>query len=252
MQQLKNFVDQAVRTNPAGATDAAAAAERSPVTLTPYAPVTLSELDTDWHPRVAEAVDLARDWQRRKRKQANASLVLVARGIEGDVDRTGYGCGKTHIALACLWSICYTADGQPFLPVGKFYLANDVVSRRHDEPISTLLRPKAYLAQQDEETYELMAEHPPVVVIDDVGTEERIVYVASANQDAARQARYYELVNHCYTHGISLIITANMPLDQLAQHIGGRAWSRLLEMAPSGFMLDMSGVPDYRRKVGGR
>ena len=66
-------------------------------------PARLNELDTTWHPAVKTAVSAARKWQARRRAQvadnrrANASLVLVATGVTGDINRTGYGCGKTHI-----------------------------------------------------------------------------------------------------------------------------------------------------------
>lgn len=201
---------------------------------------TLAELDTSVHPRMKRAVDMARSWQRRRREQPNASLVLVAAGVTGpdgkpDLLRTGYGCGKTHIALACLWSVCYMLDDEPVAPAGKFFLAEQLVANlAADTP------PAAELG------------NAPIVVIDDVGAEGTIPYVAKESQDHERHARYFKAVNHCYERGVSVIITGNLRMDDLAYHIGGRAWSRLLQMAPRGYMLDMTGVPDWRRREGGR
>lgn len=206
----------------------------------------LGDLDTSWHPRVAEAVSMARKWQARRRRQSetqqvspwqkvNASMVLLATKVDGDSSRTGYGCGKTHVALAALWSICYMLDNEPIAPAGRFFVAADLITNLDgDTPI------RAEIGDS------------PIVVIDDVGAEGQIKYIGAGQQEGERHSRYFRLINHCYENNVSMIITANLTADGLAQHIGGRAWSRLLEMAPTGFMLDMTGVPDYRRRTGGR
>ena len=94
------------------------------------------------------------------------------------------------------------------------------------------------------------------MLIDDVGTEGALEFVAERRQEAEMHARYFKAIDYCYQQGIGVLMTSNLPLTGngkvLADHIGGRAWSRLLEMAPAGLMVDMSGVPDYRRKAGGR
>lgn len=208
------------------------------------APARLDELDLSWHSMVATAVAAARTWQQRRRQQAvagqkqNASLILVSTAVAGDVNRSGYGCGKTHIARACLWSIAYVIDGQPIAPAGKFFMAGDLVNRLDGETHAS-----AEIADAE------------IVVIDDAGdTEGLIPFVRQdeRTQIVERQARYFKLIDYCYAAGVSLIITGNLTLDALARHVGGRAWSRLLEMAPAGQMIDLTGVPDYRRKAGGR
>lgn len=213
-------------------------------------PVTLASLDLSWHPRVKAAVNAAREWQRLRRYQVaenkrqheageeitvkpHASLVLLATA-EDPVNCTGYGCGKTHIAKAVLWSEAFVLDGVPFAPAGNFYEAARLVANLDGET-----RPSAEI-------------RGPILVIDDVGTEGTIPFVAKESQDSERHARYFKAINYCYDAGISVVITANLTTDQLAAHIGGRAWSRLLEMAPSGMIVDLSGVPDYRRRQGGR
>ncbi len=192
------------------------------------------------HPLLTTAIAGARQWQQRRREQADAglparsSLVLVA--AAGDTpNQTGCGCGKTHIARACLWSIAHVIDGEPIAPVGRFFTADQLIQR-----LDASTPASAEIARA------------PIVVIDDVGAEQQIPYVPAVRQDDERQARYYKILEHCYTEGIAVVITGNMRLAELPAHIGGRAWSRLLEMAPQGQMIDMTGVPDYRRAKGGR
>ncbi len=195
---------------------------------------TLDELDTSWHPTVARAVATARDWSRRRQAVPYASLILLAAGVEGSREATGFGCGKTHIARACLWSLCYMLDDEPLAPVGRFFTADDLIQRL------------------DAGTRVGVEMGGPIVVIDDVGTEQAIPFIAEQRQAAERHSRWFRAVDYAYQHGVALILTGNMRLWDLADHVGGRAWSRLLEMAPAGFMVDMTGCPDYRRRQGGR
>lgn len=210
--------------------------------------ITLHTLDLTWHPMVRTAVKAARDWQRIRwqQKQQNtpaySSLVLTAAPVmqadgRPDINRTGYGCGKTHIALACLWASHYVTDGVPVAPDGRFFLAADLIQRLDGD------------TQPHNEIGDA-----PVVVLDDVGAEGVLQYVKQDDRSQAneRQARYFQVVDYCYRTGISVIITGNLTLPDLAAHIGGRAWSRLLEMAPTGQMVDLTGTPDYRRRAGGR
>lgn len=213
--------------------------------------VTLSQLDAGHHPLVDTAVKAAYRWLDRKRGYPAASLVLVASQVKrpdgtADINRTGYGCGKTHIARAIMWAQ-YIAreDGVPVAPCGRFFMARDLIELlRGNSPAELVPRPSIVDGS--------IVGGAHAVVIDDVGTEGVLQFISKEAQTAELHARYFEVVNYCYTAGISVIITANMTLDQLATHLGGRCWSRLLEMAPAGFMIDLTGVPDYRRKGSGR
>lgn len=198
----------------------------------------LSDLDTS-HPLVAEAVDMARAWaERKKAGVSNASLVLC-----GPV-----GTGKTHIARAILWSICYELDGVAVQPAGRFWSAIDMLM---------LFTP----IQNDWGGVEIsqasqVVGNAPIVVIDDVGTEQAIPFVKADDQAHERASRYFRMIDYCCGDdnrpGVSVVITSNLSLANLERHIGKRAWSRLLEMAPAGYMIDLAGVPDWRRKAGGR
>lgn len=201
----------------------------------------LKDLDANWHPKVAQAVEMARSWQQRRREQAaaglpkNASMVLLATAVPGDLNRTGYGCGKTHIATAALWSECLMLDDEPVAPVGKFFMAEQIIANLDgDTPAGAEIG------------------DAPILVVDDVGAEGVIPFVSTVRQEQERHSRYFKLVDYCYKRGVSLVVTGNLTISELAAHIGGRAWSRLLQMAASGFILDMTGVPDYRRRAGGR
>lgn len=208
----------------------------------------LSDLDTSHHPMLAVAVQKAKEWQIRRAEQAergdptNASLVLVASQStlpdgRPDPARPGTGCGKTHIAKSILWSICHLLQdtGEVVGYLGQFYEAGRLIEELDTEgDVANALRGR------------------PILVIDDIGTEGNIEFIAATRQASERQARYYRVINYCYEYGVSVIITSNLTFPELAEHLGKRVMSRLQEMAPTGFMLDLTGVPDYRRRVSGR
>lgn len=192
--------------------------------------VTLATLDTS-HPEVKTAVNTARAWGKRKADTPEISLVLCG----------NYGTGKTHIAKAILWSICYTMDGEPVAPIGKFFLANDLIQ----------------LMKAGNSPRELIGD-APILVIDDVGSEQNIEFIAAKLQDRELEGRYFRIVDYCNQHNISVIVTSNLlpsgddESKGVAQVMGGRAWSRLMEMAPKGFVVTLFGVDDYRVKRSGR
>jgi DNA replication protein DnaC len=198
---------------------------------------TLAELDTS-HPTMKAAVAMVRAWADRKTSgHQDASLVLVG----------PYGTGKTHIARAVLWSISYTVeDGTAIAPAGRFFHASDLMLKL--APTNTdwggqqVVRPSEFIG------------NAPIVVIDDIGSEGVIPFIGvdSDKQAAERQARYFRVIDNCYQWNISLVITSNLSIAQLEQHLGGRCWDRLCEMAPKGFMFDLTGVPSWRQKVSGR
>ena len=191
--------------------------------------VLLRDLDTTVHPRMRQAVGAAQTWiEGRMNGNRRASLVLVATGKDTD-KATGFGCGKTHIARAGLHTDCYWVDDVPIAAVGKFWIASELMDELgRGGPLSHL------------------AETGNIIVIDDVGAEQILEYVAAGAQAVELQNRYFRIVNHCYENHTSVIVTGNMTLGELKAHIGGRAWSRLQQMCPPGCIVDMTGVPDYR------
>ncbi len=190
--------------------------------------VMLSTLDPRHHKDVNTMIVMAREWYKNRRQIPGLSMVIL-----GPV-----GSGKSHVASACLDAIAYTnPDTNEWLgPVGRFFSAD------------TLMQ----VATEENELRARLFESVPVVVIDDVGTEGAIEYVAADMQEGERQRRYELILNHLMRHHISLILTSNLDATQLRQHLGERAWSRLMQMVPRGYMLVMGDVPDYRLKKGGR
>lgn len=200
----------------------------------------LSEIKTGHHPKVGQAVQMAKNWNQRRKEQPT-SIVLVA-ADSGRSGVTGKGVGKTHIAKCCLWAAgAYFVGGQPIAPAGAFLMADELMHELGDKRLA----PSRKIAR-------LVRQNTPVLVIDDVGTEEKSPYLNDQAWQIQRRLRYFVAINHCYENDIPMIITSNLRLAELARHIGDRAWSRLNEMAPKGFMLDLTGVPDYRLKKAGR
>ena len=196
---------------------------------TTFQRVLLSELDRAVHPMMAKACKAASDWSRaRKNGNRRASLVLFATEAVG-THATGYGCGKTHIATACLHCDCWAAGDDVVGPVGKFYDSSELMEELGKrQPPSNIARPDT------------------VIVIDDVGAEQTLEYVAAGSQEIEMQNRYFRIINHAYSEDVSIVITANLSLANLMLRLGGRAWSRLQQMCPPGCIVDMTGVPDYR------
>ncbi len=145
------------------------------------------------HPHLQGAIDAARKWADRMRDgQLNASLVLVG----------GNGTGKTSIARAILWSITDVAvdfKGDPMpntrQPAGRFFMAGNLILMLGD-----------YHNQRTGMNY-IVRTHDvfgkaPIIVIDDVGAEPVIPYVGLEQQDHERKARYFKVIEHCYTTGV--------------------------------------------------
>ncbi len=196
---------------------------------------TLDTLDTT-NASVRAAVDMCRRWQQRLQAgHSDASIVLCG----------GVGTGKTHMARAVLWSICYRLDdGDPIGYAGKFFMGGDLVMMmsptRNEFNVTETPKPSAFIGNS------------PIVVIDDIGSEPTIPFVKADDQAVEIEARYFQVINYCYQYQISLVITSNLSIEQLKLTIGKRSWDRLSEMAPQGFMIDLANVPSWRQKASGR
>lgn len=198
----------------------------------------------------------------------------------------GYGCGKTTIARAMYASSQHIAvpveEWQPPTSTSLNYLAQrlgvtEEQARKTLEEARqtrTLVRPAQLVGgvwitapelmeRMDDKDFRVARligspEVNRVVVIDDVGREGELRFSKRDDdpQLKEKQARYYRVINYCYELfqqgcGISLIVTSNLRLKPLAEFLGGASWSRLLQMSPSGFMRDMTGVRNYRPYIRG-
>ena len=195
-----------------------------------FKPHYLSDLEVT-HTDLQEAINAAREWQQRRKEHPGASLLLL-----GET-----GTGKTHIALSALTCFALKLDGEIIGHSGRFYTATDLLAKYNSG--SDIVTKTGHFIRDD----------CPLVVIDDVGTEMKLPYIAEVAQQNEIRNRYYRFIDYCYTNEISVIMTCNnLDIDGLGEYLGDRNWSRLGQMAPEGFVCDLYDVPDYRTAKSGR
>lgn len=233
------------------------AVDDAPAQLSRRARPTLNSL-TETHPDVGGAIAAVRRW--------GTAFNVARRAMNDTADETPArppslilsgpnGAGKTHIARAIQWSMTDAAtddDGRPIddlcAPSCRWYTAADLLARlgneRDGDGYSYSGRPGQLVGSA------------PFVVVDDVAAELTIPYVAYPAQEAERQIRYHLFFDWCNSNGVPVILTTNLtaagPNSELARHVGPRAWSRLMQMCPAGFIVSLWNVPDYRLIASGR
>ncbi|MDI3298359.1 MAG: ATP-binding protein [Bacillota bacterium] len=151
------------------------------------------------------------------------------------------GTGKTHLACAVVRAVMETVDlqalGGPAAPVfgtvggpSAWYVgAPDFLAA---------LRQRIGDAKQEEDV-ERRAASVDLLVLDDLGAE----YVKRADTGPSwAEERLYALINRRYEDLRPTIVTTNLTLDELAERIGERTTSRLVEMS---VVLPVDG-PDHR------
>lgn len=210
-----------------------------------WADIRYNHLDEGEAAKLQAAVEAAQRFSRQIKDTPGVSMLLVAHepatvnGHIPDFDCTGYGCGKTMIAR-----IVHYANSQvqysPAAP-GELYI----------RPRGQYLESRQAMALFDKYDFDLRAafsDFGNLVVIDDVGREGALRWEKRdpAFQLQEKRDRYYSLVDFCYGEKISLIMTSNMKSTELAQFLGGAIWSRLLQMAPPEYRLNLTGVRDMR------
>lgn len=202
---------------------------------------TFDHLDQEEADIMQNAIAQARSLLREIEQGNNRSMLLIAQGV--DATRTGYGCGKTMLAKAIYYNNAFTrivgASGSVGdinaikIARGSFYVAKELINICHGEEF---------------EPDVAFAEFGNMVVIDDLGREGVLKYV---KQDAdiqlqEKRDRYYSIIDYCYQAKKSIVITSNMSSKEMAEFLGGASWSRLLQMAPSQYRLNLKGVRDMR------
>jgi len=129
----------------------------------------------------------------------------------------GYGCGKTHLAAA----IANFAVG---MGVPTLFLT-----------VPDLLDLLRFSFDSEDTTFEDRFEeirNAPLLVLDDFGTQ---------NATAWAQEKLFQIVNYRYINRLPLVVTTNVPLDEIEERIR----SRLKD--PELVSVLHINVPDYRR-----
>jgi len=164
-----------------------------------------------WYPGLDEPLAIAKDFATNFVSGSGKGLLLAG----------PYGSGKTHLAAAIMQYL-----------LGKFYpCAFVVVPELLDRIMSTFKRNSEESA---EDIYESIRS-ADLVVMDDLGAEVVADWV---------QPKLYTLINGLYTRNVSLIITTNCSMEELKERVGGRAYSRLIEMTEGVPVV----APDYRMR----
>ncbi len=187
---------------------------------------------------LAAVIESAETWKLERLTQPGLSFVLMSRPHDSGGSRTGYGCGKTTIAKALLYSKVRTYGGYDDIPFGII----------PDGVFLDAARAMSLLAETGRNLSQSFLAGKQLIVVDDIGREGVLPFVKtdSDTQSAEKQSRYYMLINYAYERDISLVLTANMRVNELKAFLGGASWSRLEEMTTGTYRWDLTGVQDYR------
>lgn len=254
--QLANFSELANRVKSKTRKGTAPKFDQRFLGLTSPVPVTTKSLDLNRHSQVRAAVEAAGSWKNRLKTTPEASLVLKSKTK---------GVGKTHIAESIWWSVFFTApDGyggqykQPSCPMFNAvnFFPKVYALLENGESLDKTIRPRERMSQGK---VILDTNHHPFIIIDDLGQEQKPQYVAKELWNEVRTSTWFSVFNHCYRKKIGMVVTTNLTdkPDSMTGHtifswIGEAAYDRLLEMAPMGYMIDMSSVGSYRIEKSGR
>jgi GTPase SAR1 family protein len=246
--------------------------------LTPMSAFRYDHLGTAEQHVLRRAVQKAQGWLDCHKQQPGLSMVLC-----GPV-----GVGKTTIAENLMqafrsettvsqaaedeWYTSYLRGAINSLPAGdprRATIAAMIGQRAPDDAervAVSKLNGRLFDATElmrlvgDQQPLGFVLTHDQVIVVDDAGTEDfsTPTYTPSAESvQPVRHNRYGRFLEYCYKAGKHVIITSNVPLvageevnPAFIDIFGSKGYSRLLQMA-GGYMVDLSGLPDYRPYLAG-
>lgn len=179
-------------------------------------------------------------------------LIAYTPGLSFAILSPNIGIGKTHIAQSVATSFASITGDLAYendLPLfsiqnsARIYTARELINLLggdNAQPLSQIA--PAYIR---------------CLVIDDLGREGYLDYVKASDQQNEKQARYFHLIDYIYkrrrgSQPVSLFITSNYLAADVENLIGPAAWDRLLELAPRGYIREITGLPSYRRIASGR
>ena len=185
----------------------------------------LAEFERDRQPRAYDAIA---GWD-------DQSFILASPGC--------YGLGKTH--LVCALALKLIGEKEPAwifreyvrkLPCPVF-VTNE--ARLIGRVRQTFNRHDDEDAETEEGIYRSLLQ-PRLLIIDDVGK-------VRPRDSSFLQGVYYRIIDDRYVEEKAVILTTNLSLDDLEQHIGGACSDRMREMCGKAGIIVMSGQ-SYRRQ----
>jgi DNA replication protein DnaC len=185
----------------------------------------LEGFERDRQPR---AYDVVAGWN-------DQSLILASPGC--------YGVGKTHLAAGLAWKLLTEEhEAEIFrdyvrkLPC-PVYITNE--ARLIGRVRQTFNRNDDEDAETEEGIYRSLLQ-PRLLIIDDVGK-------VRPRDSSFLQGVYYRIIDDRYVEEKAVILTTNLSLDELEQHIGGACSDRMREMCGKAGIIVMKGE-SYRRQ----
>ena len=211
-----------------------------------FALKTFEDFDAKLQPKAFKAVkNLQWQWQDGAGKDGEdippQSLVLLSPSI--------YGLGKTHLVCALINQIIETEEKAIIsqntyirkLPCPVYYTAENTLLRRIRQTFnrSNAHNDDKFYEETENDVYKKLA-RPDLLIIDDVGK----VRPRDLN---FLQGVYFNIIDQRYTDSHPIILTTNLDLSELEEHIGGACADRIREMAGSTGFIKMTGK-SYRQR----
>lgn len=210
---------------------------------------TIDELTTD-HMSAAQRkqfnhlITRVREWRKAVHDNPGQSMMVMSKQV---------GIGKTHLARsvvssfsAIIGELMYL-DGKPQFSLEKrarLYTSRELIAHLGGD--------------EQRELWQIVPRSVECLVIDDLGREGYLDFVKADQQAEEKRARYFHLINHLYQrqqngrYPVSLFITTNLNEAECKDLLGDATWSRLLEMCPRGYIMQVKGLDDYRPIKSGR
>lgn len=169
-----------------------------------------------------------------KNWQSGQSIVLFSPGI--------YGVGKTHLVACLVWHLYDQSPGAVISQDGLTITRKRCPVRFETE--NELLRRTRTTFQKDatetEDSIYKSLSYYPLLVIDDVGK-------IRPRDLSFTQSVYFNIIDQRYSDGDDIILTSNLDLDGIEEHIGGACADRLREMCGKSGFIKMTGQ-SYRKR----
>jgi len=164
-------------------------------------------------------------------KNNKGSLLLLSPGI--------YGVGKTHLVCALA---NYLVESTPVAVITDYGITKTQCPVYYTNETHLLTRIRGTYNGSDETEegiYEFLLT-PALLIIDDIGK-------TRPRDLSYMQSVYYRIIDDRYTAQRRLIVTTNLQMSELEEHLGGASADRLVEMCGKAGFIKMTGR-SYRKQ----